>query len=95
MPRKIKRDEEGNIIGFEEFPPLETKWLVLGRMTIEDAEFYFDHFSDPEVAPSTRLLGRLGFSQEDVLRDYTHLRGKYLNGNLLSLLRRDWERRMA
>jgi len=35
------------------FPQLETKRLVLRRMTLEDAEFYLRHFSDPTIVELT------------------------------------------
>jgi len=32
-----------------DFPPLETERLVLRQLTLEDADFVFQHFSDPAV----------------------------------------------
>ncbi len=36
-----------------DFPPLETKRLILRRLTLDDTDFVFRHFSDPEM---TRFL---------------------------------------
>jgi ribosomal-protein-alanine N-acetyltransferase len=196
----MKRDESGVVIGFDEFPVLETERLQLRRMTMDDAGFYLKHFSDPGIVsmsafeapkdmaaaiaelreycvdiftndagirwgitlrndpnligtlgfykwvknarhaeigydldgtyrrqgimtealtaaldyifnkvelnrvqaltdptntPSVRLLDKLGFRQEGVLRDYTYFRGKYLNDLLFSLLRREWDKRRS
>ncbi len=196
----MKRDESGVVIGFDEFPVLETERLLLRRMTMDDAGFYLKHFSDPSIVsisafeapkdmvaaiaelreycvdiftndsgirwgitlrndpnligtlgfykwvknarhaeigydldathrrrgimtealtaaldyifnevelnrvqaltdptntPSVRLLDKLGFTQEGVLRDYTYFRGKYLNDLLFSLLRREWDNRRS
>lgn len=45
-----------------------------------------------ENDPSTRLLQRLGFKQEGILRDYFYLDGKFYDHYLLALLRREWKR---
>ena len=42
-------DESGRMVAFGEFPRLETERLVLRRMTLDDAEFYLRHFSDPDI----------------------------------------------
>jgi ribosomal-protein-alanine N-acetyltransferase len=196
----MKRDESGVVIGFDEFPVLETERLQLRRMTMDDAGFYLKHFSDPGIVsmsafeapkdmaaaiaelreycvdiftndagirwgitlrndpnligtlgfykwvknarhaeigydldgtyrrqgimtealtaaldyifnkvelnrvqaltdptntPSVRLLDKLGFRQEGVLRDYTYFRGKNLNDLLFSLIRREWDKRRS
>lgn len=196
----MKRDESGVIVGFDDFPVLETERLHLRRMTMDDAGFYLKHFSDPSIVsmsaveapkdmeaaiaelreycvdiftsdsgirwgitlrndpnligtlgfykwvknarhaeigydldathrrlgimtealtavldymfnevelnrvqaltdptntPSVRLLDKLGFRQEGVLRDHTYFRGKYLNDLLFSLLRREWDKRRS
>jgi len=188
------------VIGFTEFPRLETERLVLRMMTSDDAEFYFMHFSDPGIVstqahegpkdmdaaiaelqeycidnftndigvqwgialkrspeligtcgfykwvkhahhaeigcdldsghrhdgimtealtavldflftkvglnrvqalvdpsnvPSIKLLDRLGFTKEGVLRDHTCFRNAYLDEVVYSILRREWERRKA
>jgi hypothetical protein len=41
------------MVEFGEFPELETKRLVLRRMTLADAEFYLRHFSDPDIVELT------------------------------------------
>jgi ribosomal-protein-alanine N-acetyltransferase len=41
------------MVEFGEFPELETKRLVLRRMTLADAEFYLRHFLDPDIAELT------------------------------------------
>jgi ribosomal-protein-alanine N-acetyltransferase len=48
---------------------------------------------DPGNTASIRLLLRLGFSQEGVLREYTHFRGKFVDDVCFSLLRREWRAR--
>ena len=198
VEQTMKRDEEGNVVGFHEFPQLETERLVLRRMSPNDVEFYLRQFSDPEIielttfdAPkdleaamkelqeycldnfvndsglrwgitkkgspeligtcgfykwvkhvrcaeigydlvaafrmqgimtealtamidflfgpvqlnrlealtiqrnegSNRLLERLGFRREGVLRDYTYFHGRFLDDHLYALLKRDWENR--
>ena len=45
----------------------------------------------PGNLASIRLLTRLGFRQEGVLRDYFYLGGRYHDHALFSLLRREWE----
>lgn len=49
----MKTDETGRMVEFGEFPELETKRLVLRRMTLADAEFYLRHFSDPDIVELT------------------------------------------
>jgi ribosomal-protein-alanine N-acetyltransferase len=49
----MKTDETGRTVEFGEFPELETKRLVLRRMTLADAEFYLRHFSDPDIVELT------------------------------------------
>jgi len=49
----MKTDEAGRMVEFGEFPELETKRLVLRRMTLADAEFYHRHFSDPDIVELT------------------------------------------
>jgi hypothetical protein len=39
----MKTDETGRMIEFDEFPELETKRLVLRRMTLADTGFYLRH----------------------------------------------------
>jgi ribosomal-protein-alanine N-acetyltransferase len=41
------------MVEFGEFPELETKRLVLRRMTLADAGFYLIHFSDPDIVELT------------------------------------------
>ena len=50
-----------------------------------DALVYVDN------ARSIRLLHRLGFKQEGLLRDYFRLDGIYYDHRLFALLRREWE----
>ncbi len=45
----------------------------------------------PEHKASTGLLGRLGFEQEGVLREYSYWKGQFHDLCCLSLLRRDWQ----
>jgi len=45
----MKRNEEGRLLEFGEFPELETDRLRLRRITLEDLEFYLNHFSRPEM----------------------------------------------
>ncbi len=49
----MKTDETGRMVEFGEFPELETKRLVLRRMTLADAGFYLRHFSDPDIVELT------------------------------------------
>jgi [ribosomal protein S5]-alanine N-acetyltransferase len=49
----MKADETGRMVEFGDFPELETKRLVLRRMTLADAEFYLRHFSDPDIVELT------------------------------------------
>lgn len=194
----MKRDEDGIVVGFTEFPYLETERLTMRRMTLDDAEYYFRHFSEPSIAEmqafeppenmeaaiaelkeycvdiftndlgtrwgialkgnpnligtcgfykwakearhaeigyeldpeyrgkgimtealaaavdymftsvelnrvyaltdtgntaSIRLLLKLGFTQEGVLRDHTYFRGRFMDDAVLSLLKREWTKR--
>jgi ribosomal-protein-alanine N-acetyltransferase len=57
----MKHDEEGNVVGFETFPQLETERLVLRRMSLDDADFYFKHFSDPDIVELTAFDGPKDF----------------------------------
>ncbi|HSM52340.1 MAG TPA: GNAT family protein, partial [Thermoanaerobaculia bacterium] len=41
---------------------------------------------------SQRLLARLGFREEGVLRGYFRLRGERVDNRLFALLRTDWAR---
>ena len=41
------------MVEFGDFPELETRRLVLRRMTLADAEFYLRHFSDPDIVELT------------------------------------------
>ena len=50
-------DESGRMVAFGEFPRLETERLVLRRMTLDDAEFYLRHFSDPDIVELTAFEG--------------------------------------
>lgn len=43
-----------------------------------------------ENDPSVRLLEKLGFKREGLLRDYFYLDGQFYDHFLFSLLRRDW-----
>ena len=49
----MQTDETGRTVEFGEFPELETKRLILRRMTLADAEFYLKHFSDPDIVELT------------------------------------------
>ena len=49
----MRRDESGRVSGFGAFPLLQTRRLTLRRMTIEDAAFYLELFSDPDVVELT------------------------------------------
>jgi len=53
----MKYDEQGNVAGFLEFPQLETKRLILRRMSQNDAGFYFALFSDPDIIEMTTFDG--------------------------------------
>jgi len=45
---------------------------------------------DPRNAPSLRLLQRLGFQREGLLRERYHLAGEIQDSVMLGLLRREW-----
>ena len=44
----------------------------------------------PENEPSLRLLRRLGFAEEGLLRDYGFWKGRFHDLRLFSLLKKDW-----
>ena len=44
----------------------------------------------PENEPSLRLLRRLGFEEEGLLRDYSFWKGRFHDLRLFSLLKKDW-----
>jgi len=50
-------------------------------------------FTDPRNEGSNRVLQKLGFKREGVLRDYTYFHGRFLDDHLYALLKRDWENR--
>ena len=45
----------------------------------------------PENTPSVRLLERLGFHKEGLLRDYLYSLGEFHDHSIFSLLKREWE----
>ncbi len=45
----------------------------------------------PENTPSVRLLERLGFQKEGLLRDYLYSLGEFYDHSIFSLLKREWE----
>ena len=47
---------------------------------------------DPKNAPSQKLLRRLGFQMEGVLRDYECEKGKFRDLQMNSLLKREWRK---
>ncbi|MCF2140680.1 MAG: GNAT family N-acetyltransferase [Candidatus Lokiarchaeota archaeon] len=47
---------------------------------------------DPRNLPSIRLLERLGFKKEGILRDYEFERGEFVNLQISSILKREWEK---
>jgi len=49
----MKVDNTGRMMEFGEFPELETERLILRRMSLADAAFYFKHFSDSEIVELT------------------------------------------
>jgi ribosomal-protein-alanine N-acetyltransferase len=49
----MKLDANGKMIEFGDFPTLESKRLILRRMTMDDAEFFLRNFSDPTVVDLT------------------------------------------
>ncbi|NLR68600.1 GNAT family N-acetyltransferase [Chitinophaga varians] len=49
-------------------------------------------FVDPLNAASSRLLGRVGFRHEGMLRDAFFEKGKFVDADLYSLLRREYDR---
>jgi ribosomal-protein-alanine N-acetyltransferase len=49
----MKLDENGRMVEFGEFPTLETEHLILRQMTVDDARFYFRHFSEPTIVELT------------------------------------------
>jgi ribosomal-protein-alanine N-acetyltransferase len=50
---KMKVDKDGRMLELGEFPVLETKRLVLRRMTMDDDEFFLRNFSDPVTVDLT------------------------------------------
>lgn len=50
-------------------------------------------FVDVENMPSLKVLKRMGFQREGVLREYYYLHGKYFDTVLQSLLKSDWAER--
>ncbi len=57
-----------------------------GRMQLNRIEA----FVVPENNPSLRLLQRLGFQQDGLLREYGFWKGQFHDQFLLSLLKKDW-----
>ena len=49
----MKRDADGKLIEFGEFPVLETKRLILRKMALDDDEFYLKNFSDSTTVDLT------------------------------------------
>jgi len=65
----MQTDETGRTVEFGEFPELETKRLILRRMTLADAEFYLKHFSDPDIVELTAFdaLGNIERATQELL----------------------------
>ncbi len=53
FPACMKRDATGRLVEFGKFPQLETRRLILRELTLDDADFRFRHFSDPEIVELT------------------------------------------
>jgi len=51
--------------------------------------------TSPQNIASIRLLRKLGFTREGVLREYTHFRGSFEDDSCLALLRSEWSRQEA
>lgn len=49
----MKFEDAGRMTGFGVFPELETERLLLRRMSLDDAEFYLELFSDPDIVELT------------------------------------------
>lgn len=66
----MKRNEEGRLLEFGEFPELETERLRLRRITLEDLEFYLNHFSRPEMVVGSGFPAPAGIdgAREEILR---------------------------
>ncbi len=64
--------------GFEEFPLFRINRLEAG--------------TDTRNTSSIKLLERLGFKNEGVLRDYHFERGQFVDEIIFGLLRKDWEK---
>jgi len=60
----------------------------------ETAGLYrIEAFTNMDAVPSIRLLNRLGFMEEGILRGYSLMRGEYVDQRCFSLLRKEWNRR--
>ncbi len=62
--------------GFEDFPLFKVNRLEAG--------------TDPRNFSAQKLLERLGFKNEALLRDYYFERGKFVDQHIYGLLRKDW-----
>ncbi len=51
-------------------------------------------FTYLDAAPSIRLLQKMGFQEEGILRGYAYSQGKYLDNRCFSLLKQEWEEYM-
>jgi ribosomal-protein-alanine N-acetyltransferase len=47
-------------------------------------------FTVPEAIPSIKLLEKLGFKKEGLLKEFGYWNGKYWDENIYALLKKDW-----
>ncbi|MBC9929313.1 GNAT family N-acetyltransferase [Chitinophaga qingshengii] len=63
------------------------------KFVYEELQFNrVEAFVDPVNGASSRLLGRLGFRHEGMLRDAFFEKGQFVDADLYSLLRREYDR---
>lgn len=66
------------------------------KFVYEELQFNrVEAFVDPLNSASSRLLGRLGFRHEGMLRDAFFEKGQFVDADLYSLLRRDHDREIS
>lgn len=91
------RDARRAEIGYELHPDEQGRGLMqealTAMLTFGFAQMQLNRVEAlvvPENEPSLRLLRRLGFAEEGLLRDYGFWKGRFHDLRLFSLLEKDW-----
>ncbi len=98
--RWVREELNSAEMGYELLPEHRRRGIMAEAMTAV-LGFGFEQMrlhraevrTDPTNLPSIRLLEKLGFHREAVLRETTHFRDRYIDDAVYSLLDREWRTR--